>query len=95
MSWDEQTSDGQNEDDDRRENHVGEFHIDIDDLGMGDIEFNHARPVHIKVAQQVVYFQNNPFRAASLKREREYTERIALFALPRSELTVCPAHQEW
>lgn len=51
MSWDEQTSDGQNGDDDRRDKRVGEFYTNIDDLGMGDIEFKHARPIHIKVAQ--------------------------------------------
>lgn len=71
----------------RPETTVADLYTDVDEIGMGDIELEHARPAHIKLAQQAVYFQNNPFRAASLKREREYTERVAVFLLPKSDLT--------
>jgi len=71
----------------RPETTVGELYTDVEEIGMGDVEFEHARPSHIKLAQQAVYFQNNPFRAASLKRERDYTERVAAFLLPKSDLT--------
>ncbi|WP_363463623.1 hypothetical protein [Halogeometricum borinquense] len=71
----------------RPETTVADFYTDVEEIGMGDIGFEHARPAHIKLAQQAVYFQSNPFRAASLKREREYTERVTAFLLPKSDLT--------
>jgi hypothetical protein len=72
---------------DRPETTVGELYTTVEEIGMGDLELQHARPAHIKLAQQAVYFQNNPFRAASLKREREYTEWVTAFLLPKSDLT--------
>lgn len=74
-------------DHERPETTVADFYTDVEEIGMGDIEFQHACPAHIKLAQQAVYFQNNPFRAASLKREREYTERVTAFLLRKSDLT--------
>jgi hypothetical protein len=71
----------------RPETTVADFYTDLEEIGMGDVSFQAARPAHIKLAQQAVYFQNNPFRAASLKREREYSERVTAFLLPKSDLT--------
>lgn len=86
MKVPEASDDGETEYE-RPETTVADFYTDVEEIGMGDVEFEHARPSHIKLAQQAVYFQNNPFRAASLKREREYTERITAFLLPKSDLT--------
>jgi hypothetical protein len=82
-----EASDGDETEYERPETTVADFYIDVEEIGMGDVEFQAARPEHIKLAQQAVYFQNNPFRAASLKREREYTERVTAFLLPKSDLT--------
>lgn len=84
MSFPDQT---QTEDLERPDETVDDFYTGVGTIGMGDIELENARPAHIKIAQQAVYFQNNPFRAASLTREREYTERVTAFLLPSSNLT--------
>jgi hypothetical protein len=70
-----------------RSERVEEFYTDVEEIDMGDVKFQHARPVHIKLAQQAVYFQNKVFPAASLKRERQHTERVSPFLLPKSDLT--------
>jgi hypothetical protein len=72
-----------------RSEHVDEFYIDLEDIGMGDIEFSHARPLHIKIAQSQIYIGNKPvtFRAVSLEREAEYTQRITVFYVAKSDRT--------
>lgn len=75
-----------------RENHrttinsVDDFYIGLEEIGMGDIEFRHARLLHLKAAQRAVYFGSN-FVGAQLKRERENTQRVAVYHLTKSDHT--------
>jgi hypothetical protein len=70
-----------------RSTHVEEFYTRLEEIGMGDIEFQHARPANIAVAQRAVYFVGKRFCAVTLEREREYTERVSGNLLPGEGLT--------
>jgi len=67
--------------------HVEEFYTRLEEIGMGDIEFQHARPANIAVAQRAVYFVDRRFCAVTLEREREYTESVSGNLLPGKGLT--------
>lgn len=73
--------------DHRADETVGDFYTELPEIGIEDVEFLHAQPAHIKLAQQAVYFIDGPFRAASLEREREYREAITVYLLPKSDHT--------
>jgi hypothetical protein len=70
-----------------RSTHVEEFYTRLEEIEMGDIEFRHARPANIVVAQRAVYFVDSSFWAVTLEREREYTERVSGNLLPGRGLT--------
>lgn len=70
-----------------RSEHVEELYTDVAEIGMGDVEFQHARPANIALAQRAAYFLDGGFWAVTMEREREYTERVAGYRLPGDGLT--------
>lgn len=70
-----------------RSERVEEFYTDVEEIGMGDVEFQHTRPANIALAQRAVYFVDSGFWAVSMEREREYTERVSGHLLPGDGLT--------
>lgn len=70
-----------------RSTRVEEFYTRLEEIGMGDIEFQHAHPANIAVAQRAVYFVDRGFWAVTMERESEYTERVSGHLLPGEGLT--------
>lgn len=70
-----------------RSERVEEFYTGVEEIGMGDVEFQHARPANIALAQRAAYFLDSGFWAVTMEREREYTERVAGYRLPGDGLT--------
>jgi len=70
-----------------RSTRVEEFYTRLEEIEMGDIEFQHARPANIALAQRAVYFVDRGVWAVTLEREREYTERVSGHLLPGEGLT--------
>ena len=69
--------------------HTDDFVVDLNEIGMGDLELTDARPMHVMMATSLVYLANRPstYSVARLKREREYVERVVAFHVSRSEGT--------
>lgn len=70
-----------------RSERVDEFYTGLEDIGMGDVEFEHARQANVALAQRGAYFVDGGFWAVTMEREREYTERISGYQLPGDGLT--------
>lgn len=70
-----------------RSERVEEFYTGLEEIGMGDVEFQHARPANIALAQRAAYFLDGGFWAVTMQREREYTERVSGYRLPGDGLT--------
>jgi len=64
-----------------------EFYTGLEEIGMGDVEFEHANRAHIALAQRAAYFLDSGFWAVTMEREREYTERLSGYRLPGDGLT--------
>lgn len=70
-----------------RSERVKEFYTNVEEIGMADVELEHARPANIALAQRAAYFLDSGFWAVTMEREREYTERVSGYRLPGDGLT--------
>jgi len=70
-----------------RSERVEEFYTGLEEIGMADVEFQHARRANIALAQRAAYFLDGGFWAVTMQREREYTERVSGYRLPGDGLT--------
>jgi len=70
-----------------RSERVDESYTNVEEIGMGDIEFEHARAANIALAQRAAYFVDGGFWAVTMEREREHTERVSGYLLPGDGLT--------
>ena len=86
-SWPHDPSPDEEKIEAERSERVGEFYTDLEEIGMGDIEFEHAKRAHIALAQRAAYFLDSGFWAVTMEREREYTERLSGYRLPGDGLT--------
>jgi len=87
MKTSDSSADADQQTDSARPTRVEEFYTRLEEIGMGDIEFQHVRPANIALAQRAVYFVDRGFWAVTLEREREYTERVSGHLLPGEGLT--------
>ena len=65
-----------------------EYLVPPEDAGM-DVEFLHARPFHVKMAQKVVYTLGNRFTVFKAKREHEdgLNEYVSVYFISSSDRT--------
>lgn len=72
---------------DRADARLADYYVTLEEIGMGDVALEGAEPMNLKAAQSLIYGAKRvtTFRAASLVREREFTQRIAVFYVSRAD----------
>ena len=65
-----------------------EYNVTAEDAGLS-VDFEHARPFHVKMAQKVIYLHNDAFPIVSARRESEdgLDEHITVYYVKSSDGT--------